>query len=321
MNILCVSYWDNGGQLQLLSEAIRKYTKHDALHLNIQATYLDYEKDLYYLDFKQSPMGILELKEKLSSYDDFFIFSELLPEDAPLRDILEELGIYRKLTSRNVIIRTCGSIPRNKAEHYLFAQLKKGYIYAGAAHDFSIASQIGFVAPTRHICPIDKIPKPNPPTNKIRVAFAPTKQEKGVNVFARVMEKLTAEFHEKDVVEAVPIINKPWRESIKIKSECNVTFDQFMISTYGNSAIESMYLSHAVLSRIDPYTQMLFPDLPVINVCTERDLYMQLKWLIENPEELEERGKRGKEFVEKYHSPEVVAKQWEKLIEHILRED
>jgi len=317
MNILCVSYWDNGGQLQLLAEAIRKYTKHDAIHLNIQATYLDYEKDFYYPDFKQSPMGILELKEKLSSYDDFFIFSELLPDDEPLRAVLEELGIYHKLTCRNVIIRTGGSIPRNNPEHYLFAQLKKGYIYAGAAHDFSIASQIGFVAPTRNICPIDKIPKPNPPTDKIRVAFAPTKQEKGVNEFARVMDNLTADFHEKDVIEAVHIMNKPWRESIKIKSECNVTFDQFMISTYANSAIESMYLSHAVLSRIDSYTKMLFPDLPVINVSTERDLYMQLKWLIENPEELKERGEKGKKFVEKYHSPEVVAKQWEGLIEHV----
>jgi len=317
MNILCVSYWDNGGQLQLLAEAIRKYTRHDAIHLNIQATYLDYEKDLYYPDFKQSPTGVLELKEKLSSYDDFFIFSELLPEDAPLRGILEELGIYRKLTCRNVIIRTNGSIPRNNPEHYLFAQLKKGYIFAGAAHDFSIASQIGFVAPTRNICPVDKIPEPNPPTDKIKVAFAPTKRKKGVNEFTRVMGRLADEFHEK--VETALIMNKPWRESIKIKSECNVTFDQFMISTYGNSAIESMYLSHAVLSRIDSYTEMLFPDLPVINVSTERDLYMQLKWLIENPEELEARGKRGREFVEKYHSPRVVVKQWEKLIEHVLR--
>jgi len=314
MNILCISFWDNAQQLQLLAESLRKYTEHDALHLNIQATYLDYERDLYYPDYKKSPTGILELKEKIKGYDDFFILAELLPEDMPMKQVLEELGIHRLLSRKNVIIRTGGSIPRNNPEHYLFAQIKHGYVYTGAYHDYSIASKIGFVAPTRNICPVDKIPTPNPPKDKIRIAFSPTKKEKGIEEFRRVMDSLEKEY---DNVKGVAIKGKTWRESIKIKSECNITFDQFMIRTYGNSSIESMYLSHAVLSRLDAYTRMLYPDLPVINVDTERDLYKKLKWLIENPKEIRKIGEEGKKFIDKYHSPKVVVKQWEALIEHV----
>ena len=317
MNCLLTSFWDNGGQMQALAEAIRKYTDNDALHLNLQESYLGYDKDLYYPNYKKTPTGILELKEKIRGYDDFFIFSEFLPDDQPLRSVLEELGIYRKLARNNVIIRTGGSVVRMNPEHYLFAQLKRGWIYTGAYHDFTISSQIGFVAPTRNICPIDKIPAPNPPKDKIRVTFAPTKKEKGVDEFSRVMDSLIKEYP--DIVEPVPITGKSWEESVRIKSEANVTFDQFIGTGYGNSAQESMYLSHAVLTKLNHWNLVCDPDLPIINTQTERNLYEELKILIENPEKINELGKKGKIFVETYHSPQAVVKQWGELIEHIRR--
>lgn len=318
MNILLVSWFDNGNQLQSLAEAIRKYTEYDALHLNCQTTYLDYEKDLYYPDHKQSPTGVLELKDKIRGYDDFFIFSEFLPDDIPLKPILEELGIYRKLTKNNVIVRTGGSMPQSNPEHYLFTQLRRGWTYAGGYHDYLISSGVGFVAFTRNILPIDKMPEPSLPMDKVRVAFAPTKKRKGVDAFNRVMNTLTKEYNN---VEAVAITGKSWREAIKIKSECNVTFDKLIGSTYGNSAIESMYLSHAVLSKIDLFNKLLFPDLPIITINTERDLYAELKNLIEKPKIIEEIGKNGKDFALKMHHPKVIAMQWDNLIRFVSGEE
>lgn len=315
MYCLLLSFWDNGQQMQLLAEAIRKYTDNDALHLNIQESYLGYDRDLYYPDYKKTPTGILELKEKIRGYDDFFIFSEFLPDDQPFRPVLEELGLYRKLERNNVIIRTGGSAVRMNTEHYLFAQLKRGWIYTGAYHDYSIASQIGFVAPTKNICPVDKIPEPHPPKDKIRVAFAPTKKEKGVDEFSAVMDEITKEY---DNVEGVPIVNKSWKEAVELKSICNVTFDQFLVGTYANSAIESMYLKHAVVSRIDAWTTFCYPDLPIINTATERDLYEELKKLIENPERIQKIGEEGKKFVSKYHSSENVVSRWGDLISMVL---
>ena len=314
--ILLTSWFDNGSQMQYLAEAIRKYTDHDAVHLNCQRTYLDYDTDLYYPDFSDT-MKKLELKERIKDCN-FFIFSEFLPDDPPLRPILEDFGIYRKLTKNNIIISTGGSQVRSNPERYLFAQLRKGYMYAAGYSDYTITSKIGLVAFTKNICPIDKIPKARPPEDKIRIAFAPTKKEKGVDEYSRVMDSLLKEYP--NTIEAVPIIGKSWKEAIKTKSECNITFDQFMLGTYANSAIESLYLEHAVFSWIDAWSDMLFPDLPIINVHNERDLYESLKDLINQPEEIIKIGKEGRAFVETHHHPKVVAREWGRLIDFVHNE-
>lgn len=281
----------------------------------MRRTYLHYNSDLSAADYGKSPTGLMELKQKIQGYDDFFILGELLPRHPSLGPILKDLGIYPKIKRENTIIRTGGTIPRNYSEMYLIEQIKKGWVYTGAYHDFSISPNIGFVAPTRNIAPIDKIPKPNPPKEgKVRVAFAPTKKAKGTDEFNRVMSMLVKKY---DNVEAIPIMYKSWGEAIEIKATTNVTFDTIWRGSYANSSIESMYLSHAVLSNIDPWTYLCYPDVPIVNTPNEEALYTELKSLIENPMQIAEIGKKGKAFVEKYHSPEVVVKQWEYLIEYV----
>jgi glycosyltransferase involved in cell wall biosynthesis len=311
--ITLISLFDNGAQMQWLAEALREHTDLDAIHLNIHSSYLDYPADLRLSDY-DTAMKRLELKDRLRDTE-FYVFSEFLPNSSQLKPLLVNLGLYRKIHPRNTIIRLSGSHARANADLYLMAWLRKDWMFTGTTHDWTHFGNIGRIAPTRNIVPVDKIPKPNPPKDKVRVAFAPTKKAKGVDEFSRVMDSLMKEYPDK--VEAVPIVNKSWEESIKIKAGCNVTFDQFLVGTYANSAIESMSLSHVVVSRIDLWTQMLYPDLPVINVSTERDLYEKLKWLIEDPKEIKKIGKKGKEFIEKYHTPEKVAKSWEILIKHV----
>lgn len=311
--ITLISLFDNGSQMQLLAEALREYTDLDAIHLNIQSSYLDYPADLRLSDYN-TVMKRLELKDRLRDTE-FFVFSEFLPNSSQLKQLLMNLGLYRKIHHQNTIIRLSGSHARANADLYLMVWLRKNWMFAGTTHDWSHFGNIGRIAPTRNIVPIDKIPAPNPPKDRIRVAFAPTKKAKGVDEFNRVMDSLMKEYPGK--VEAVPIVNKSWEESIKIKAGCNVTFDQFLVGTYGNSAQESMCLSQAVLSRLDTWTLFCYPDLPIINTPTERDLYEKLKWRIENPKEIKKIGKKGKDFVLKYHAPEKVAKSWELLIRHV----
>ena len=134
------------------------------------------------------------------------------------------------------------------------------------------------------------------------------------------MDRLEDEY---DCIEGVPIVGKSWKESIGIKSTCHITFDQFMISTYANSAIESMYLQHPVISKVDWWTRMIYPDLPIIPIDTEDDLYRSLKCFVdlflehENFTILSTLGLKGRMFVERHHHPKVVAKQWDYLINHV----
>ena len=320
MNITLISYWDNGQQMQLLAEALRKYTDHDALHLTIQKTTLGYDSDLWLWDYSTS-MKFHDLRDRLKDYDDFFIFSELRPNDSTLKELLIKLGSYKKITRNNAMVRTTGELTRQYPGFGLFSRLQKGWICTGGLNDFDIAMKLGFVGPTRNICPVDKIPKPNPTKDKIRICFAPTKKSKGIPEYEKVTAKLTNEY---DDIELIMILGKSWKEAIEIKSTCNITFDQLTqyipTMTYANSAIESMWLKQPVVSRIDLWTQMLYPEIPIININNEEELYLELKNLLEQPETIKEVGKKGREFVEKYHHPKVVVEQWDKLMRFVKGE-
>ena len=325
MKVLLISFTDNGQQMQLLAEALRKYTDHDALHLNQAQSFLKYDTDLWIGDFINN-FG--ELKKRVEDYDDFFIFSDVVPGVSMLHGMpiaLTHIDILKKMTKHNTIIRTAGTASRQIYEELYYAQLKRGWIYTGGYHEFAIASQVGFVAPTRNICPIDKIPEPKPVENKIRICFSYTKQAMGVDEFTSVVDILTKEY---DNVEPVLITDKSWRETVEIKSTCHINFGHikrpavasapiekvYKILTYGNSLIESMWLGQPVVSKVDLWTRALYPDLPIIVIRSEKELYDALKELIEHPEGWNEIGAKGKEFVEKYHHPKVVAEQWDKLM-------
>ena len=314
--ILCIAPVDNGGQLYHLCEALNRYTKYDARCLTFKQTYLQYETDLLLSDFDTLAKWY-ELRD-LARSADFFIFSEFLPTDPKIKHILQDLGILTNITPKNTIIRVAGSYSRANAEHYLLEWIKHDWIYAGPYSDWTLSGSIGRIIHVNYICPVDKIPEPKPTEDTIRICFAPTRVTKGIDDFISVMQRLENK-HEN--VEPVVITKKPWREAISIKATCHITFDQFMMTHYANNGIESMYLKHAVLSKISSLCYAYYHDLPIQAVRDKEELQKGLENLIENPELIRERGEAGRKYVMKYHHPEVVAKQWEKLIEHVLRKD
>lgn len=312
MSVLLLSYWDNGQQLQLLAEALREYTDFDVLHLSVNKTYLYDSADMYLKDV-DTQMKLFELRDLVKDID-FFIFSEFLPHALEMKNVLELLEISGKPRANNTIIRTAGSVVRKQHEKYLLAWIRSGWIFAGPYNDWSLSSGVGRMAHVDYICPIDKIPESKPVKDKIRICFAPTKKEKGVEQYLRVMDNLTKKY---DNVEAKPITGQSWKESIKLKATCNITFDQFMLTSFANSSIESMWLKHAVLSKISSWCRAFYPDLPIITVNNEDELETELGYLIDNPDVIDKFGEAGKEHVLKHHTPERVAKQWENLINHV----
>lgn len=309
-NVLCVSRYDNGQQLQCIAEALRKYTDHDAIHININPSFLGYDADV--MMPTDDYVKTAELANRVSDCD-FFIFTENFP--AKVKYVLSRLRIYNKINPSNTIIRVGGSYVRNRAAEYHMAWIRDNWTFVGLQHDWSLTEKIGRLLPLPSICPIDKIPAPNPTDDTIRVAFSPTKKEKGIEEFVSVMKQIRREY---DDVKGVPIIGKSWNESMILKSKCQITFDQFMISTYGNTSIESMYLKHIVLSKIDNYTRFCYPDLPILPVKNEKELYTSLKNILEHREIISKIGELGRQFILKYHAPKVVATKLSHLIKHVL---
>jgi len=302
-NCLIFCYFDNGGQGIALCNALNRYTDHTARCVTVQQSYLNYATDI-----------CLSAGDPVPDEEfDFFIMSEYFP------GMIKDTDLLKSAMPDNTIIRTGGSVVRNNLGYYARAQQMSGWTYTGAYHDATLASRLS-IAPTTNILPIDEMPDSKPSKDTLRVAFAPTKHAKGIDDFSWVMLQIEDEY---GGVEGVPITGKSWKESVEIKSTCHITFDQFMIPTYANSAIESMYLQHPVISKIDWWTRMVYPDLPVIPVNTREDLYDALSHLIDvaldnnNTTILRTLGIEGKRFVEAHHRPEVVAEQWRCLINHV----
>lgn len=308
-NVLCVSFYDNGQQLQSIAEALRKYTEHDAIHVNIKPSYLRYDAD------EQLPpiddfIKTNELADRVSDCD-FFVFSEIFPKD--VKNTLRRLHVYNKVKPSNTLIRVGGTYVRNRAAEYHMSWIRDDWVFAGMAHDWSLHSKVGRLLSLPSICPVDKIPEPVK-SDTIKIAFSPTKKEKGVSEFNKVINMIEREYYD---VEGIPIIGKSWKESVATKSGCQITFDQFMIPTYGNAAIEGMFLKHVILSSVSDYTKFCYPDLPIVSVRNEKELYRCLKNVLDNRELIDKIGDLSRQFVLKHHSPDVVATKLNYLIEHI----
>lgn len=314
MNCLIVCPWDNGQQGINLCNALNKYTEHEARCITIQQSYLDFDTDILWPEWNTTKRK-LELRSLLADTD-FFIFSELMPYDTQAKQVLEKIGLFRKVNPKNTIIRIAGSIARMQGDKYLLSWIRKGWMFAGPIYDWTLFEQIGRIAPVDYICPIGKIPDVKVEKDKIRVCFAPTKKEKGVDEFTNVMREITKKY---DNVEGVPITGKTWKQAIEIKARCNITFDQFMIPSYANNAIEGMWLKHVVLSKLIPWVFMIRSDLPIVSVNNGTDLYNRLEYYIEHKELIDDIGEKGRQFVEKWHTPEKAVKTWERLIEHVRK--
>jgi hypothetical protein len=192
--------------------------------------------------------------------------------------IIDRLHVYHKINPSNTIIRTAGSYITLNSDKLLISWIRENWMFAGPYSDWGISGLIGRIAPVDYICPVDKIPTPSDPDGVIRVCSSPTRKEKGGAAFGRVMDKITAKY---DHVEKVLISGVAWKEALRMKSTGSITF-----------------------------------DLPVISVRDENALYSTLIDVIDNGE-LGRIGAEGKRYVTKYHHPKVVAKQWDRLIEHV----
>ena len=230
--------------------------------------------------------------------------------------MLLKIGLYHRCTPHNTIIRTAGSYRTMNTDLLFDAWSNGDWMFAGPYDDWFISGRIGRMAPVNYICPIDKMPSTNRKDTPIRICCSATSKAKGVDAFVRVTNQLINGRHD---VERVLIDGQSWKDSIAAKTSCHITFDQFMLKHAANSAIESMYLGHTVVSDIRSWCRMIHPDLPVISAGTEDELYKTIVGLVEN-KELSRIGKEGKDYVLKHHSPTVVAEQWKYLIDHVANE-
>ncbi|MEN3043541.1 MAG: glycosyltransferase [Fervidobacterium sp.] len=159
---------------------------------------------------------------------------------------------------------------------------------------------------------------PKEPEEKIVIAHAPTNPEiKGTEIITSVVEKLK----EKYPIEFVLIKGIPHSEAKKIYMKADLVIDQLHSEGYGLLAIECMALGKPVVVSVPDYFVKKYPpDLPVIRANPD-NLLEVLENLIKKRNELPEIGKRGRQYVERYHDIEKVKYDLIQLYYDIMKEE
>lgn len=109
-----------------------------------------------------------------------------------------------------------------------------------------------------------------------------------------------------------------YHEYMKVIESSHVLIDQASSYSYGVNALIGLALGKVVLSGAEPEAIRLVTvsseENPLINVLPAADdIYNKLIWILNNKHLLPSIGIKGRLFVEKYHSIDVVARKYEKL--------
>jgi glycosyltransferase involved in cell wall biosynthesis len=156
-------------------------------------------------------------------------------------------------------------------------------------------------------CPPQHDP-PRPPV----VAHAPTHRGiKGTRFVLDAIQRLKAEGM---AIDFRLVENHTWAEARRLYQQADVLIDQLLLGWYGGLAVELMALGKPVICHLRQEDFGVLPEemrcqLPLINA-TPESLYRVLKeWLTVRRAELPEVGRRGRQFVERWHDPRSIARQ------------
>jgi glycosyltransferase involved in cell wall biosynthesis len=163
-------------------------------------------------------------------------------------------------------------------------------------------------------------PAPVEPGEVLRVAHAPSRRAiKGTETVLAAVEALRSRGVpiELDLIEGVPN-----REARLRYAAADVVVDQLRIGWYGMLAIESMALAKPVVVHLDEEaaaeTEEAFGlELPIVRA-DEQTLEDVLAGLVERRAELPELGRRSREYVERVHGHDAVARQVIEIYERVM---
>ena len=146
---------------------------------------------------------------------------------------------------------------------------------------------------------------------RLRILHAPNHTMiKGTDAVTAAIELLKGEGLD---LELILLQGVPNSEIRKAMEDVDLVADQFVIGWYAMFAIEAMAMGKPVLCYLREDLVELYVkaglvtenEIPLINTDL-REIASKIRWAYDNREELRAIGRKGREFVKKYHSTEYV---------------
>ncbi len=152
---------------------------------------------------------------------------------------------------------------------------------------------------------------------KIVIFHGVSREEfKGSYYIKEAMERIKKKYGEK--VEIIIKERMPLIEYEKVLEKANIIIDQCKFYGYGMNAIYSMAMGKVVLSgnELENQEELNLKSIPVINIRPDiEDIEKKIEYLIENPNLVSKLGKESREFIEKIHATEIIAKKYLEIFE------
>lgn len=158
---------------------------------------------------------------------------------------------------------------------------------------------------------------PDPDRRRPVLAHSPTaKVAKGTNAVIRAAEKLKAK-HDLDfrLIHGVS-----HAEARRIREECDLFLDQFVLGDYGLSSVEALALGKPVACYLRPSTRHRLPEgCPIIDANPD-NLAEVLEPYVADGALRRETGLRSRRFAERHHDAREYARYLIAVYEELIRE-
>lgn len=311
------------GQMGILCDALLEQG-HQAIGYNYFRTYLGYDEHIVHSDLFE----IGQLSNEIIPYFDLFHFhyaSTLLPDYKDLELI--------KQTAKPAVMHHWGNDVRTEAmagrhNPYVYtgdsppsetidARLRQISLYISTAivQDFEVYPYVKPYYDHVHVLPLaiklaDYQPSyPNPSNKRPLVVHAPTNPEfKGTQVIEEQVRLLQKEIP----FDYQRVEWTDHRAAVQRYRQADIVIDQILCGSFGQLSVESMALGKPVLVYIRPDLKHVAEKPPVCNAHPD-NFYVQLKALLLSGELRYERGRQGRQYVERVHDHRKVGQQLLKI--------
>lgn len=103
-----------------------------------------------------------------------------------------------------------------------------------------------------------------------------------------------------------------------IKNEADIVVDQLLSGGFGTLSMEGMSSGKVVCCYLQEDMTKMVPDIPIIN-CSIDNIKNKLAWLITNPQQRLEIGKKGWQFAKEHYDRNINNEQLWNLYQDILK--
>lgn len=315
-------------QMNLMVKSLRKLDI-DVTSLNYYPSYLKYDSDRFldiskFKTFEEANVATKNLASEIISenIDVFhFHFDSTLALDKSDLKLLSELnkkmvmqywGSEVRMYSKAVKLNPYVKVKVSNEDSIIRNIVKTSSYIDSCIVDYELAEYVKDyyenIYYNRVAIDLEKysITNLNNLNKKPLIVHAPTSPEiKGSDYIITAIEKLKLKYNfDFKLVKGVA-----HEEAKKIYEKADLIIDQILAGSYGVFAVESMAMGKPVICHISDFMKEKYPvELPII-IANPDNIEKKIEYCLKNIDSLREIGLKGRQYVEKYHDMNLIAKE------------